>query len=136
MRLLAPALLMLVAAAPAADRLLPLSDRDAYSTRDTGCEFGFRQGRETFLFVIGHSLIVRTAPGRAGLNVCRITDRQFGTFGDGAAAVDCAGRSFSVRRTGRVVSHEEADSAEGPALLTMRRGNAVRLIRGTWGSAC
>lgn len=123
-------------AAPASDRLLPLSDKDAYSTSEMGCQFAFDQGRATYVFMIGRSLLIRTAPGRAGLHACRITDRQFGGFGDGGTAISCAGRSLAVRRTGRVTSNPEADSAGGPALLTITRHGRTRAIRGTWGSAC
>jgi hypothetical protein len=131
-RLLACALLV-GAAAPATDRLLPLSDPDAYSTNESGCEFGFRQGRDTFVFMIGRSLILRDAAGR---HVCRITDRQFGRFGYGPTAISCAGRRFTLRQTGPVVSHEEADSAEGPAALTIRQGGRTRVVTGRWGTAC
>lgn len=131
--LLAPGI---AAAAPGSARLLPLSDADAYRTRETGCEFGFRRGRQTFVFMIGRSLILRDAPGRAGLHVCRITDRQFGAFGDATASIACGGSTLAVRRTGRTIGHPEADSAETPAVLTIRRGGATRSIRGTWGSAC
>jgi hypothetical protein len=121
------------AAAPASDRLLPVSDADAYSTGEMGCESGFRQGDDTFLFMIGHSLILRDAAGR---HVCPITDRQFGTFGYGPTAVTCAGRRFTLRQTGPVIGHPEADSAEGPATLAIERAGRTRRVAGRWGTAC
>lgn len=116
--------------------LLPLSDHDSYSTNETGCQFAFTQGNDTYLFMIGHSVIIRTAPGRAGLNACTISDAQFSAFGDGPGTVSCGGRTLGVRRTGRVTSHEEADSADGPAALTMTQAGHTRTVRGAWGSAC
>jgi hypothetical protein len=129
----AAAALLAGAAAPGPSRLLPVTDADAYSTGEGGCESGFRRGRDTLLFMIGHSLVLRDGAGR---HVCRITDRQFGGFGYGPTAISCAGRRFTLRRTGAVVTHEEADSAEGPALLTIREGGRVRHVAGRWGTAC
>ena len=129
-----PLLLAVGAAAPAP--LLPLSDKDAYSTNEMGCQFAFDQGRRTYLFMIGRHLIIRTAPGRAGLHACPITDRQFGAFGDGPARITCAGRTLSIRRTGRTIGHPEADSAESPAALSITRAGRTRTMNGRWGSAC
>ena len=113
--------------------LTPLSEKDMGRTREMGCQSSFTHGRDTLIFMIGHDFMVRT---NAGLAICRISDRQFGSFGDGPAAITCGGRRLAVRRTGKIIAHEEADSAEGPALLTVTQGRVKTAIKGDWGTAC
>lgn len=126
-----------VAAAPATwlkpSPLLPLSEADMASTAETGCQLAFTQGRGTYLFVIGHSLLMRTAKG---LSTCTVTEAQFQEFGEKPTAILCGGRALAMRRTERVASHPDADSADGPASLTMMEGGVSRVVRGNWGSAC
>jgi hypothetical protein len=83
--------------------------------------------------MIGHDFMIRTS---AGLVICRISDAQFGAFGDGPATIACGSLRLSVRRTGKIIAHEEADSAEGPALLTVSQGRSKNAIKGDWGTAC
>jgi len=113
--------------------LLPLSDKDMESTQETGCQFLFSQGRSTYIFMIGSDFLMRT---QQGLATCKITDAQFQSFGEGRGAVACGGRKLAIRRTGKVQSNPESDSASGPAALTMTEGTRSRTVRGDWGSAC
>ncbi len=118
-----------VATAP----LLPLSERDLTATRESGCECGFRVGRNTLVQMIGDELTIRT---RAGRQVCPITDNQFSALSNGRGASACAGLRLSLRPTGRVTTHMESDSAEGPAALTVNQGRVRRTLAGRWGCAC
>lgn len=120
-------------AAPVPSALLPLSDADIAKSRETGCQFSFLQGRGTYIFMIGADFLVRT---NRGLSLCKITDAQFQSFGEGRGAITCGGRKLAVRRTGKIQSNPEADSAVGPASLTMTEGGRSRTVRGDWGSAC
>ena len=113
--------------------LKPLSEKDMGRTREMGCQSSFSHGRDTLVFMIGHDFMLRT---NAGLSICRISDAQFGTFGEGPATIACGGRRLSLRRTGKIIAHEEADSAEGPALLTVMQGRVKTAIKGDWGTAC
>ena len=113
--------------------LLPLSDKDMARTRESGCQSSFSHGNATLIFMIGHDFMIRTG---AGLAICRISESQFGSFGEGPTAVTCGSRRLVVRRTGKVVSHEEADSAEGPARLVVTRGRSRSTVPGDWGTAC
>ncbi len=113
--------------------LLPLSERDLTATRESGCECGFRIGRRTLVQMIGDELTVRT---RAGRQVCRITDNQFSALSNGRGSATCAGLRLSLRPTGRVATHMESDSAEGPAALTVIQGRTRRTLAGRWGCAC
>lgn len=113
--------------------LAPLGEEDMRRTRETGCQSAFTHGQDTLIFMIGHDFMIRTT---SGLAICRISDRQFGTFGDGPTTIACGSRRFAIRRTGRIIAHEEADSAEGPALLTVMQGRAKTAIKGDWGTAC
>lgn len=136
--MIASALLLLAQPAPAPSSIMPtplrpLSDVDASRATETGCQFVFGQGDDTYLFIIGRSLLMRT---ERGFHHCTITDAQFTGFGEGATRVPCGGRTLAVRRTGRGVSNPEADSAQGPATLTMSQGRFTRSVRGWWGSAC
>jgi hypothetical protein len=83
--------------------------------------------------MIGHEFMIRTHSGR---QACRITDAQFSNFSETHGKIACAGMSLSVRRTGRVRQHPEADSAEGPANLIVSQGRSNRVIPGNWGCAC
>ena len=113
--------------------LLPLTEQDFSSTQETGCQFSFAQGRNTYIFMIGADFLMRT---QQGLATCKITDAQFQALGEGRGAVICGGRKLAIRRTGKVQSNPEADSASGPASLTMTEGTRSRTVRGDWGSAC
>ena len=113
--------------------LLPLSDKDIASTRESGCQFSFSQGRNTYIFMIGADFLMRT---ERGLSLCKITDAQFQSLGEGRGAMACGGRKVVIRRTGKIESNPEADSASGPAALTMTEGTRSRTVRGDWGSAC
>lgn len=114
--------------------LLPLSDKDMYSTGETGCETSISQGRDTFLFIIGDSLILRTASGAKGLQVCKPDDVT--NFDSSGRAVSCGGRKFSMRHVGKAIGHEEADSVEGKGVLTMSDGTNSRQVKVSWGTAC
>ena len=113
--------------------LLPLSDADFAKSRETGCQFSFMQGRSTYIFMIGSDFLMRT---KAGFALCKITDAQFQSLGNGRGAITCGGRKLAVRRTGKITANPEADSAVGPASLTMTEGGRSRTVRGNWGSAC
>jgi len=113
--------------------LLPLSDRDLGATRQSGCECTFRIGRLTLFQLIGDELTIRT---RAGRQVCRTTDEQFSALSDGSGSAACAGIRMSVRRTGPLRVIPEADSADGPASLTLAQGRMRRTLAGRWGCAC
>ncbi|HVQ07960.1 MAG TPA: hypothetical protein VMS43_05955 [Allosphingosinicella sp.] len=121
-------------AAPAATApLLPLSERDLTSTRESGCTCTFNVGRRTLVQVIGNELMLRTGAGR---QVCRISDSQFSALSNGRADTACGGLRMSLRRTGRISSHPEADSADWPASLTVGRGPMRRTLAGQFGCAC
>ena len=113
--------------------LLPLSQRDISATREMGCECHFRIGRITLVQMIGDELTVRT---RVGRQVCAITDNQFSALSNGRGSAACAGLRLSLRPAGRVTTHMESDSAEGPAALTVGQGRARRTLAGRWGCAC
>lgn len=119
--------------APSTAPLFPLSERDLTATRESGCECGFRVGRNTLVQMIGDELTIRT---RAGRQVCPITDNQFSALSNGRANAACAGLRLSLRRTGPVRSMPESDSADWPAALTMGQGRARRTLAGRWGCAC
>jgi hypothetical protein len=121
-------------AAPAGTApLLPLSERDLTGTRESGCTCTFDVGRRTLVQVVGNELMLRT---RAGRQVCRISDAQFSALSNGRADAACGGLRLSLRRTGRVSSHPEADSADWPASLTVGRGPTRRTLAGRFGCAC
>lgn len=116
-----------------ANPLKPLSERDMASTREMGCTCAFSTRRATFIQVIGNEFMLRTASGRA---VCRITDRQFSALSGGRGTIACGGKQLTLRPTGGVVSHEESDSASGPAALTVSQRGRSQVMRGDWGCAC
>ena len=114
--------------------LFPLSERDLTTTRQTGCECSFRAGRSTLMQMIGNEVTLRT---RAGRQVCRINDTQFATLSEARSSpLACAGLRLSLRRTGRVTTNLESDSADGPASLTLGQGRTRRTLAGRWGCAC
>lgn len=115
--------------------LLPLSDADT-TTGESGCESYFTQGSKSFLYVQNRNLILRTAPGAAGLQRCRLTVSQQDGFGTGPTTVSCGGRRVAIRPTGRGTSNSEADSSESPAALTLGDGKNSRVIAGRYGTAC
>ncbi|MGQ0660187.1 hypothetical protein [Sphingosinicella sp.] len=120
--------------APAATApLLPLSERDLSATGESGCECSFNSGRGTLMRVIGNELTLST---RAGRQVCRISDNEFSALSNGRANVACAGLRLSLRRTGRISSHPESDSADWPASLTVGQGRLSRTLAGRFGCAC
>jgi hypothetical protein len=119
--------------APSTAPLFPLSERDLTATRESGCECGFRVGRNTLVQMIGDELTIRT---RAGRQVCPISDNQFSALSNGRGSAACAGLRLSLRPTGRVTTHMESDSAEGPAALTVSQGRVRRTLVGRWGCAC
>lgn len=138
--LIAGAGLSVAAATPAAKPLLPppllpLSDTDT-TTGESGCESSFIQGGKTFVYVQNSNLILRTAPGAAGRQLCRLTQAQQDGFGTGPATVRCGGRRLAIRMTGRGTSNAEADSSEAPAALTLGDGTHSRVIAGRYGTAC
>lgn len=112
--------------------LRALSEQDMSSTRESGCTCMFNKGRSSYIQMIGNEFMVRTGAGR---QVCRITDRQFGNFSQ-RRPIACGGWTFTLRHTGRTISHPEADSAETPSALTMVRGRTRFVVNGTWGCAC
>ncbi len=113
--------------------LRPLSDNDRSRTQETGCNFSFDVGNRTYLFAIGHDLMVRTA---AGLSVCHVGDGAVTSFTDGKRAIICGGRKLMLRRTGRITSNEASDSASSPSTLTVTAGRASHVLRGIAGTAC
>lgn len=113
--------------------LLPLSERDLTSTRETGCTCTFEARRSTFVQAIGNELMVRT---RAGRRVCRISDAQFQRISGASGSYVCGGVRLGLRRTGRSRSHVASDSVTMPATLTARQGRTSRALAGTWGCAC
>lgn len=113
--------------------LLPLSEADLTSTSEMGCECSFNRGRDALARVIGNELTIRTG---SGLQACRISDAEFAAFSAGRADRACGGVQLNLRRTGRVSSHPESDSAEWPASLGVSRGRARRTLAGRWGCAC
>lgn len=113
--------------------LLPLSERDLTSTRETGCTCTFEARNRTLAQAIGNELMVRT---RAGRQVCRISDAQFQRISSASGTHACGGVRLSLRRTGRSTPHMASDSVTMPATLTARRGRTSRSLAGTWGCAC
>ena len=118
---------------PARPLLYPLSWQDQDAARGNGCQLSFDAGRRTYVYVIGHSFMIKTGSGRA---VCRISDAQFAALSEGGSQ-SCQGLRLTVRRTGPSVANEPSDSASAPAMLTVtgERGQSWSL-RGQWGSAC
>lgn len=116
-------------------RLLPVTDADADAIRN-GCETWFTQGDTGFLFQAGRDFMIRTAAGRAGLHVCRMTDAQNEGFGSGPTQVSCGGLRIGIRPYGRATGSAEADSTQSPAVMTLSDGARTRAIRGTIGTAC
>lgn len=131
--LLAP--LLLLAAAPAAPKLYPLSDRDMEKTTESGCQYAFRTGNstDTLVYMIGHDFMIRTP---SGVKTCKVTDAQFGLIGEGKSGLTCGGVRLQVRRTGRTQANQESDSSDGAASLTVSSGRASRAVAGRWGVAC
>jgi len=119
--------------APATAPLFPLSERDLGATRQSGCECTFRAGRRTLFQMIGDEVTVRTRTGR---QVCAISDDQFSALSNGRGIAACGGLRMSLRRTGRVSSHPEGDSADWPASLTVGQGRVRRTLAGRFGCAC
>jgi hypothetical protein len=117
----------------AATPLLALRDADMAKTRETGCNFLFDVGRQTHVFAIGSELMIRTANGLA---MCRPGDRPIAEFIDGKRALTCGGLTLRLTRMGRVSNHEESDSADWPARLTVTRGTVNETLRGSAGTAC
>jgi hypothetical protein len=120
-------------ALPPTGPLYNLNERDLAASGESGCECSFSAGRNTLIQVIGNALTVRT---RAGRQDCRISDAQFSALSNGRGNAACAGLRLSLRPTGRVTTHMESDSAEGPAALTVSQGRARRTIAGRYGCAC
>jgi hypothetical protein len=114
--------------------LLPLSESDMRTTNETGCETSISQGKDTFIFIIGQSLILRTAPGAKGLQVCKPDDVV--NFDTSGKPVSCGDRKLSMRHVGKTVGHPEADSSEGSGVLTMSDGTHSRQVKVSWGTAC
>ncbi|HYD13658.1 MAG TPA: hypothetical protein VEC11_12495 [Allosphingosinicella sp.] len=120
--------------APATAPLFPLSERDLGATRQSGCECTFRAGRHTTLFqMIGDEVTIRT---RAGRQVCAISAEQFSALSNDRGVAACGGLRMSFRRTGRVSSHPQSDSADWPASLTVQQGRTRRTLAGRFGCAC
>ncbi len=114
--------------------LLPLSDKDMYSTGETGCQTAISQGKDTFIFIVGDSMILRTAAGPKGLQVCKPDDVT--NWDDSGRAAACGGRKLSMRHVGKAIGHQEADSVEGNGVLTMSDGKNSRTVKVQWGTAC
>lgn len=114
-------------------RLLPLTEREMFSGPETGCQFAFSQGDDDFIFIIERRFTIKT---EKGVHNCTITDEQFSGWGSGPVDVSCGGRSLSLKPTGPGKSYPEADSAEGPAALTMTQDGRSRTVQGKWSSAC
>ena len=112
--------------------LYPLSGQDQDAARGSGCQLSFDAGRRTYVYVIGHSFMIKTGLGRA---VCRISDSQFSALSEGGSQT-CQGLRLTIRRTGASVAHEASDSASAPATLTATGGGRSWSLRGQWGSAC
>ena len=121
--------------APLPPPLLPLSDADT-TTGESGCESYFTQGAKSFVYVQNSNLILRTAPGAGGRQLCHLTQAQQEGFGSGPTTVTCGDRRLAIRPTGRGTAHPEADSSESPAALTLGDGTHSRVIAGRYGTAC
>lgn len=113
--------------------LLPLSERDLTSTRETGCTCTFDVRDRSLVQMVGNELMLRT---RAGRQVCRITDAQFQTLAGTAGRATCGGVQMRLRRTGRTRSFPASDSSSTPASLTVTQGRTSRTLSGSWGCAC
>ena len=113
--------------------LLPITDADQTSMTESGCTQSFSQGNDTYLYAIGHTMLMRTA---TGLNRCPVTEAQFQSFGTGPTTLSCGGRRLVLRPVGRSTPNEATDSNGGDATLTMTQGGHSRAVRGTWGVAC
>ena len=98
------------------------------------CQTAISQGKDTFVFIIGESLILRTALGAKGLQVCKPEDVV--NWDSSGKPANCGGRKLSMRQVGKVIGHPEADSAEGSGVLTMSDGTNSRQVKVSWGTAC
>ena len=114
-------------------RLLPLSEAEMFSGDESGCQLAFSQGNDNFIFIIDHRFTIKTS---AGVQNCTMTQDQYERFGTDSTAMICGGRQLVVRPTGPGKSYPEADSAEGPAALTMTESGKSRTVKGKWSSAC
>jgi hypothetical protein len=119
--------------APAIVRLLPLTDKDMMSTRQMGCTCTFDSKSGTLVQAIGNEMMVRT---QAGLKVCRIGEAQFQKLADASGVHNCGGVRMSLKRTGKVDTSIESDSASSPASMTLGEGPSKRSVSGSWGCAC
>jgi hypothetical protein len=119
-------------AGPAA-LLLPLSEADLTSTKETGCTCTMEVRNRSLVQAIGNELMVRT---RAGRQVCRLTDARFQQISGATGTYRCGGLSMTLRKTGRSQSHQESDSFTVPAALTVAQGPARQTVNGIWGCAC
>ena len=119
-------------ATPAAPLLRPLTDADQQSTRASGCQLSFNTARSTLVYAIEHDFMIRT---RAGLQLCRINDRQFSAL-SGGGTHNCGGMRVTIRQTGRVTGNPASDSASGRARLTVTGGGRSWTTNGYWGTAC
>jgi hypothetical protein len=113
--------------------LLPLSESDQTSSKETGCTCSMDVRNRILVQAIGNELMLRT---RAGRQVCRLTDARFQQISGATGTYRCGGLAMTLRRTGRPESHRESDSYTVPAALTMVQGRTSRTVNGTWGCAC
>lgn len=132
------ALASVVAAAPSAEGLLPISDRDMRRVNESGCEYSFGPGNSALVFAVNQTLLVRTAAGPKGLAMCKIPSSKMEAFQAGKGKLVCGGVELSLKRIGRMTSSIEADSSSWPAALTVRTlaTKRVQIVRGDAGVAC
>ncbi|MFG1420720.1 hypothetical protein [Roseixanthobacter liquoris] len=111
--------------------LVPLSEDDETSSKQSGCMFLFSVPPKDYVQLIDGELMLRTP---SGLHVCHIANAD--AFMDAREAAVCNGISLKLRRTGRIQHNPASDSSTGPAQLLIGRGGVSRTLRGTWGVAC
>jgi hypothetical protein len=113
--------------------LLPLSDQDERSTKETGCTSTFTLGMRDYLQLVGNELLLRD---RHGLHACRFTVAATEDLETGRSNVSCAGYRLRIRSSGKATSNLESDSSSKRAVLTIDRGGVATSMRGIWGVAC
>ena len=111
--------------------LVPLSEEDETSSKQSGCMFLFSVSPKDYVQLIDGELMFRTL---SGLHVCHIANAD--AFMDARESAVCEGISLKLRRTGRIQHHPASDSSTGPAQLLIGKGGVSRTLRGTWGVAC
>jgi hypothetical protein len=115
-----------------------LSDDDMMTMQEMGCEFGFGPGNTSFLFGKTDKLMMRRGNAANDRFTCRVEQDEMDRFQEGKATVSCGEFDLTLRKVGKLVGHEEADSQTWPAELTVvdTLKHRRRVIRGEAGVAC